>query len=238
MALFIKLNGSVFSNKGLPRIGALKTAPIALADDAAYLHYILGAGLSLDNMAGTGGTSLDRGVIQLNNGIRVNEPSHLNTQAALPSGEYTILIAVTGCDTENEVAALSSDNLSNGASITINPTAKKINCNLRNEFGSVELNYSSLGTLPISIISFRCKGTERDVQIINKALKATSSVPSAINSSASIRLGSVPNQFTFPGWVTLAEAAIFDVYLTDTELTKKYTEMKARLASRGIVVAV
>lgn len=239
MALFVKVNGSVFNNSGLLRVGELKTAPIELADQDALMHYIFGVGLSTDNQAGTGGNTTDVGAIILQTGAKVSQTGYFDTPFSTPANGMTIMVAVTATSDSSQVFLVSSDNLADGISLLIDPSAKTISGNARGAAGSAAtLSYSSIGTLPVSIISFRSKNSTRDVQIINKSLKAISNIPSPlVQSTAKARIGSSRNQFTQPGYAVLPEVAVFDTYLTDEKLAEKYLQMKIRLAQRGIVVA-
>lgn len=239
MALFVKVNGSVFNNSGLLRVGELKTAPIELADQAALMHYIFGVGLSTDNQAGTGGNTTDVGAIILQTGAKVSQTGYFDTPFSTPANGMTIMVAVTATSDSSPVTLVSSDNLTNGISLLIDPSAKTIRGDVRGIAGSAAtLSYSSIETLPVSIISFRSNNSTRDVQIINKSLKAISNVPCPlVQSTATARIGSSKNQFTQPGYAVLPEVAVFDAYLTDEKLAEKYLQMKIRLAQRGIVVA-
>lgn len=239
MALFVKVNGSVFNNSGLLRVGELKTAPIELADQAALMHYIFGVGLSTDNLAGTGGNTTDVGAIILQTGAKVSETGYFDTPFSTPANGMTIMVAVTETSDQSPVILVSSNNLTDGITLSIDPSAKTISGNIQNIAGSTAtLSYSSIGALPISIISFRSNNSTRDVQIINKSLKAISNIHGPlVQSTAKARIGSSKNMYTKPGYAVLPEVAVFDTYLTDEQLAEKYLQMKIRLAQRGIVVA-
>lgn len=239
MALFVKVNGSVFNNSGLLRVGELKTAPIELADQAALMHYIFGVGLSTENLAGTGGDTTDVGAIILQTGAKVSETGYFDTPFSTPANGMTIMVAVTETSNSSKVFLVSSNNLTDGIELLIDPSTKTIIGKIQNIVGSAAtLSYSSIGELPVSIISFRSNNYTRDVRIINKSLKAISNVPGQlVHSTESARIGSSKNQFTKPGYAVLPEVAVFDTYLTDEQLAEKYLQMKIRLAQRGIVVA-